>query len=366
VEHRAALPLYPGVTRLGDATIPVNSKLSSGDFARYTLVAVVITGLVYLGWKVIDVALMAFGGIVFASVLRALANLVKRYLKLPGRWSIVAVLLLLFLLFGALSWAFGAQLIDQAEQLRTRLPAAVATVQQRIEEWSGGRFKLSALQPPADTAKLVGNVAKVAGVTVGFVGHAVVMFFVGLYLAFDPDVYVRGVVRLFPVDHRTSVHEALMAAGEALRKWLIGQLASMSIVGVLTAIGLAIAGVPLALALGVLAGLLDFIPVVGPVIAFVPGVVLALSVDPHTAAWAAAVYLGVQQLENHVIVPLAQRWSVNLPPAVSILSILTLGLLFGVMGVLFGMPLTVVAMVLIKKLYVEGSLEKRSRTKTSH
>jgi predicted PurR-regulated permease PerM len=343
----------------------VNSKLSTGDFARHALVAVAIAGLFFIGWKVIDVALVAFGGIVFASVLRALADLVKRYLKLPERWSIVVVLLLLFLIFGALSWIFGAQLIDQAEQLRTRLPAAFATVQQRIEEWSGGRFKLSALQPPADTAKLVGNVAKVAGITAGFLGHAVVMFFVGLYLAFDPEVYVRGVVRLFPVDHRASVKAAMMAAGEALRKWLIGQLASMTIVGVLTATGLAIAGVPLALALGVLAGLLDFIPVVGPVLAIVPGIVLALSVDPHTAAWAAAVYIGVQQLENHLIVPLAQRWSVNLPPAISVLSILTLGLLFGVMGVLFGMPLTVVAMVLIKKLYVERALEGRPSRKTS-
>jgi predicted PurR-regulated permease PerM len=139
----------------------------------------------------------------------------------------------------------------------------------------------------------------------------------------------------------------------------------MTIVGVLTATGLAIAGVPLALALGVLAGLLDFIPVVGPVLAIVPGIVLALSVDPHTAAWAAAVYIAVQQLENHLIVPMAQRWSVNLPPAISVLSILTLGVLFGVMGVLFGMPLTVVAMVLIKKLYVEGALEGRAPRKTS-
>jgi len=203
----------------------------------------------------------------------------------------------------------------------------------------------------------------VAGLTAGLIGHAVVIFFVGLYLAFDPDVYVRGVVRLFPINRRAEIKSALIASGDALRKWLIGQLGSMTVVGVLTGVGLAIAGVPLSLALGLVAGLLDFIPVIGPVVAIIPGIVLALSVDVHTAGWAAAVYIAVQQLENHVIVPLAQRWSVNLPPAVSVLSILTLGLLFGVPGVLFGMPLTVVLMVLIKRLYVEGALEGKFSSK---
>ncbi|MEO7599145.1 MAG: AI-2E family transporter [Opitutus sp.] len=335
----------------------MTTKLTSGSFSRYVLMAVSIAGLVYLGWKLIDVALLAFGGIVFAAVLRALAGLFVSRFKWSERWSLVLVLFLLLLLFGGLAWMFGAQLLAQAEQLRTELPRAVGTVQERIEEWSGGRIKLSGFQPPSDTAKMVANLAKVAGLTAGIVGHAVIIFFVGLYFAFDPYVYVRGVVRLVPVDHREAVRSALTSAGDALRKWLIGQLASMTAVGLLTGIGLGFAHVPLALALGVLAGLLDFIPVVGPILAIAPGLILALSVDPRTAVWAAVVYIGVQQLENHVIVPLAQRWSVQLPPAISILSIVGFGLLFGVMGVLFGMPMTVVAMVLVKKLYVERALE---------
>lgn len=341
----------------------MNSKISSGDFARYTLIAVAIVGLCILGWKVIEIPLIAFGGIVFASVLRALADGVSHLVKLPHRWSLVVVLALLFILFGALAWIFGAQLTEQINQLRERLPSAFATAQEKIEAWSGGRIKLSSFHPPSETANYVANVAKVAGVTAGLIGHVVVIFFVGLYLAFDPDVYVRGVVRLFPVNRRAEIKSALAASGDALRKWLIGQLGSMTVVGVLTGTGLAIAGVPLALALGLVAGLLDFIPVIGPVVAIIPGMVLALSVDVNTAAWAAVVYIAVQQLENHVIVPLAQRWSVNLPPAVSVLSILTLALLFGVLGVLFGMPLTVVLMVLVKRLYVEGALEGKRHTK---
>lgn len=337
----------------------MSTKISSGEFSRLVLIAAIVVGLVYLGWKLVDVALLGFGGVVFAVVLHALAGVFIRRFKWSQRWSLIFVLVVLVLCFGGLAWLFGAQLATQAEQLRDQLPKAIATVQQRIGEWSGGRIDLNRLQPPADTEKMFGNVAKVAGITAGFVGHLVVMFFVGIYLAFDPDLYVRTLVRLFPVDRRDAVRTALLAAGEALRKWLIGQLASMTVVGVLTGVGLAFANVPLALALGVLAGLLDFIPVIGPVIAIVPGLILALSVDLRTAAWAAVVYIGVQQLENHVIVPLAQRWSVHLPPAIAVLSLVTLGLLFGVMGVLFGMPLTVVILILVKKLYVEGALEGR-------
>lgn len=338
---------------------PLNTKISSGEFSRFVLIAAVVVGLVYLGWKLVDVALLAFGGVVFAVVLHALASVFIHRFKWSRRWSLIFVLAVLVLMLGGLAWVFGAQLATQTEQLRVQLPKAVGIVQQRIGEWSGGRIDLSKLQPPADTEKMVGNVGKMIGVTAGFVGHVVVMFFVGLYLAFDPEIYVRTLLRLFPVNRRDQVRAAFFAAGDALRKWLIGQLASMAIVGVLTGVGLAFANVPLALALGVLAGLLDFIPVIGPVIAIVPGLILALSVDLRTAAWAAVVYIAVQQLENHVIVPLAQRWSVHLPPAIAVLSILMLGLLFGVMGVLFGMPLTVVVLILVKKLYVEAALEGR-------
>lgn len=338
----------------------MTTKISSGDFARYVLIAVAIVGLVFLGWKIIDVFLLAFGGVVFAAVLRALAHLLTRLLKLPERWSLVAVLFLLLVLFGGLVWLFGDQLAQQTEQLETQLPQAFNTVQERVKQWSGGRFTLGMLRTAGDGASIFGNFAKVAGVTAGFIGHAAVMFFVGLYLSFDPNLYVRCVVRLFPPRRRPQIRQALDASGEALRKWLVGQLAAMAVVGVLTGVGLGFAGVPLALALGVLAGLLDFIPVVGPVIAIIPGVLLALSHSPQTAVYAAIVYIAVQQLENHVIVPLTQRWSVSLPPAVALLSLVGMGLLFGLLGVLFAMPLTVVAVVLLKKLYVEGALEKPS------
>jgi predicted PurR-regulated permease PerM len=173
-----------------------------------------------------------------------------------------------------------------------------------------------------------------------------------MYLAVDPAMYRNGFLLLMPPAHRQRVGEALDSAGIALRKWLVGQLGAMVMVGVLTAVGLAIAGVPMAIPLGILSGILDFVPVIGPFAAALPGILLAFAQGPQVAMYAALVYITVQFLEGHLVLPLAQKWAVSLPPALGLLSIVAFGLVFGLMGVLFAMPLTVVAVVLVQKLYV--------------
>ena len=177
--------------------------------------------------------------------------------------------------------------------------------------------------------------------------------FLSLYLALDPQGYREGFLRLLPPDTRPRVRSALGASGVALRQWLVGQLGAMAAVGILTATGLWLAGVPLAIPLGILSGLLDFVPVVGPFVAAIPGVLIAFSRSPELALYALLVYVGVQFFEGHVIIPLAQKWAVALPPAIGLLGLVAFGIVFGPAGVLFAMPLTVVAVVLVRRLYVE-------------
>jgi predicted PurR-regulated permease PerM len=148
------------------------------------------------------------------------------------------------------------------------------------------------------------------------------------------------------------VDRALEDAVSKLRRWLLGQLVSMVVVGVATAIGLWMVGVPMPFALGMLSGLLDFVPVIGPLAAAVPGVLVAFPQGPDVALWAVVVYLVVQFCEGHFIVPLVQRWAVSLPPAVGLLGAVVFGLLFGLIGVLFAMPLLVVVVSLVEDLYV--------------
>jgi predicted PurR-regulated permease PerM len=127
----------------------------------------------------------------------------------------------------------------------------------------------------------------------------------------------------------------------------------MLFVGVVTSIGLLVAGVPLAIPLGILSGVLDFVPVIGPFVAAIPGVLIAFAEGPQVALYAVLVYIAVQFIEGHFVIPLAQKWAVSMPPALALVAIVAFGVAFGLPGVLFALPLTVVAMVLVQKLYVE-------------
>jgi predicted PurR-regulated permease PerM len=184
------------------------------------------------------------------------------------------------------------------------------------------------------------------------------MLFTGIYLAVNPSLYLDGFVRLWPLRHRDKMHDALLGSGEALRKWLLGQLVSMGSVGVLTGVGLWIVGAPLPLAMGLMAGLLEFIPVIGPILAFVPGVLVALTEGSQVALYAAIVLVVVQQLEGSVIMPFAQKWAVELPPAYGLIAVVAFGLMFGFLGIFFGSPLAVVVMCLVQFLYLKKGVEK--------
>jgi predicted PurR-regulated permease PerM len=205
----------------------------------------------------------------------------------------------------------------------------------------------------ATSSDTVSKVAKGTFTVFGAVADIALVFFLAMYLAADPATYRNGFLLLLPVAARERVGKAIDASGLALRKWLVGQLGAMLMVGLVTALGLWAIGVPMAFALGVLSGILDFVPVVGPLIAAVPGILIAFTHGPELALYAALVYIAVQFIEGHFVLPLAQKWAVSLPPALSLLGIVAFGLLFGFIGVLFAIPLLVVAITLVNKLYVE-------------
>lgn len=131
----------------------------------------------------------------------------------------------------------------------------------------------------------------------------------------------------------------------------------MLFVGFATAIGLAILGMPLALSLGVIAGVLAFIPFFGPIASGILAVVLAFTQGPTHALYVAGLMILIQQVEGNVLMPLVQRWAVSLPPVLGILAGVIFGVLFGLVGVLFATPLIVVVMVLVQTLYIEAFLE---------
>jgi predicted PurR-regulated permease PerM len=137
-------------------------------------------------------------------------------------------------------------------------------------------------------------------------------------------------------------------------------MVSMTVVGLLTWIGLTIIGVPSALTLALVAAILEFVPFIGPIVAAVPALLLAFAQSPETAIWVAILFFGIQQFEGNILEPLVQQRAVSIPPAVLLFAIVAGGLLFGIIGILFAGPLTVVSYVLVKRLYVREALHTKT------
>jgi predicted PurR-regulated permease PerM len=187
----------------------------------------------------------------------------------------------------------------------------------------------------------------------GILGDLYVVLFIGIFFTAAPQAYKKGLVKLVPVEGREKANDVLDKAGDHLKKWLKGQLFAMLVVFVLTAIGLAIIGVPMWLALALIAGILNFIPNFGPLIAMIPAVLVALLQSPETALWVAILYVLVQVAESNFITPMVQHKMIDIPPALVIIAQLFIAPLTGGWGLVLATPLMVIFIVLVQELWVK-------------
>ena len=321
-------------------------------YSRYVLVTLALVCLALLLVKLAPVLLLVFAGIVFASVIRVASTPLARRTGLSDGVSVgIVSAVVAIILIGGL-YLFGRQVIAQTDELFTALQNAWEKIQARLAQ---SAIATSVMENAKATASsdAMQKVAKGTFSVFGGLGDVVLVAFLALYLAADPATYRNGFLALIPGRARGAVGDALDQAGLALRKWLVGQLGAMLFVGVVTAIGLWAVGVPMAIPLGILSGLLDFVPVIGPFLAAIPGVVIAFAQGPDIALRAIAVYVAVQFIEGHLVIPLAQKWAVQMPPALALAAIVAAGVVFGLAGVLFALPLAVVATVLVRELYAD-------------
>lgn len=337
----------------------MNSASHSRNVSTHQiLVAITLLAVAAVVWTVADAVVITFGGIVIATILLSLSLPLSRATGWAKRWCLLVVVAGLFGIFGLFSWLFGNELGNEIAQFQEQIPAAWQKLKTWLDASPAGRAMLHSFMQSGVNKEMLTQASSVFSAVLGATGNLLLIIFLGIYFASDPELYRDGAVRLVPVHRRKQVRRTLDHTGIALRKWLVAQVVAMVVVGLLTGTALAVMGVPLALSLGILAGLLEFVPVVGPIISAVPGVLLAFSLGPHMAMYVALAYTVVQQIESNVITPVLQRWAVKLPPVIGLVAIVVCGLLFGVLGVVFAMPIAVVAMVLVKELYVEDTLEK--------
>ena len=296
---------------------------------------------------------MLFGAVVVASVFRALADILRKRLRLPDLVAVAGAVLIVLAAIGGMGTLFGSQVAEQVEILEETLPRAWESFERRVGEWGLGE----ALSQGVTGGSAFANVGRTL-ISVGSgIADTLVVVFGGIFLAAQPNFYRHGVVKLIPSGKRALVTDAMIDSERALRLWLKGQLIAMVIVGVLTGVGLWLLGMPSALVLGLLAGVLEFIPFAGPILAAIPAVLLALAVSPDLALWVVILYTAVQQAEGAVVQPLVQQYAVDLPGVVLLFALIAFGTLFGVIGVVLAAPLAVVSYVLVKRLYVREALD---------
>lgn len=342
---------------------PPLAPLTTVEFSRRCAIAVLVTilliGLTALIWTGIHFLLMAFAGLLFAVFLSTLAGWLARFTPLSYGWSLTVVVLALIAIACGLGWLLESRLATQVREMMRELPQSIGRIQNWLDQYSWGQKVTEAGTAAANkigTGGTVSTVLSVLGGVVNAVIGAVVIIFVGIFGAAEPRLYRAGVVHLVPARHRPRIEEAIDAVMFNLRWWLLGQICLMIVIGISTAVGLWIIGIPLALTLGVIAGFMEMIPYAGPWISAVPALLLALLISPWHVLGVGVLYLCLHLLEGYVLLPLVQRRAVLLPPALTLVMQVLLGEILGFMGLLVAAPLTVAGVILLKMLYVEDTL----------
>jgi predicted PurR-regulated permease PerM len=332
---------------------PVRDSFERRVF-RGTAVVLATLAAAYVLWLLVDLLLLLFACALVSLILLTITNAIRRRTRLPFGVALgLTVLGLIALLGGAFAF-FGATMQGEFAELSRRLPAAWANVQERMANSSVGTVILERAQGLAPSGQTVVNAATTALTAVGgAVSGLIIVLIGGLYLAAQPTLYAVGLLRLIPPRARGPAAETLDAISVSLKNWLKGQALGMLFVGVATGLGLWLVGVPAAWAIGLVAGLAEFVPYLGILVAGIPAVVLGFGQGTDTGLWTIGVLIAVQQLQGNLVMPLLQNRMVDLPPAVTIFGIIAAGILFGVAGVLLATPLTIVVLVLVRRLYLE-------------
>lgn len=335
-----------------------NTTASDQAFLRRTLIVVAVGALVATVWLLSEVLLLLFGSILVAVTLRALAAPLTAHVGLGERWALAVVSLLLFAAIVGGVLLFGTDLASQMRGLSEQLSEGAALLSERLNVGSLADL-LKGESPATSIGAVAARVFAWSATLLGVLAGLFVVLFGGIYLAIDPRLYRAGLMKLVPPAVQPNIEAALDDAGHALRRWLGAQLIAMVLVGTLTGIGFRLIGLPSPLALGLIMGLSEFVPMVGPMIAAVPALLIAMAQDWQTVLWTLGIIVVVQQVESNVITPVVVGRTVAVAPAVAIFAIVAMGVLFGPLGLLFGFPLAIVTDVAVRRLYVLDTLGKR-------
>ncbi|MGH6852272.1 MAG: AI-2E family transporter [Methylocella sp.] len=331
---------------------------SDTSFLQRTVVFVLVALTPVLVWYLFDVVLIAVGAIVLATLLRLGAKPLRRWLRLPESIALTMSILFLLASVGGIAYLFGAQIANDLQNVIDRAQVAETSIRASLQASEFGKAVLSHIGGADYSVTKI--LSSVFSITTTFIEAIVVLLITGVYLAAQPEVYIAGIIQLFPPKLHKRAADTLNAIGYGLRLWLIGQIIQMFLIGLLSGIAVWLIGLPSPLALGLIAGAAEFIPYIGPIIASIPAILVAATKDLSAVIWTIVAYLLIHQIEGDLFVPLIQRRMVYIPPAVILLGIATITVLFGSLSIIFAAPIVIIVFVAVKKIYIRDTLHGKT------
>jgi predicted PurR-regulated permease PerM len=356
------------------------------DVLRATALVLGVYLLLQLLWLAHDLLFITFLGVLFGLAVGRGADFLERFRIPRGIGAVAVVAAFLAVIVGLGAWS-APTLRAQTGELQTLLPQALDRIGGWMDEHRAGFLGQfmparpgaaaasapgaptgapTGTQPakpharPGEASDLTGQLGAMTrylfsflSSTVAVLGGLLLILFTAIYIGAEPDLYQKGLLHLVPHAARPRASEVLKAIGVTLRKWLVAQLIMMVVIGVIDAVGLSLLGVKAALALGLIAGLLEFIPMLGPILSAVPAIAMAFLDSPQKALFVALLCWGVQFLEGHILAPLLMKRGVDLPPVVTLIGLSLMAIVFGFLGMMVAVPVLAVVMVTVRMLYVE-------------
>jgi predicted PurR-regulated permease PerM len=331
----------PGPNEMRDPMMRAELRRASVWFGLGIAVALVVL--------LIQPLLLIFAGLVVASMLDGGTRLIRKVLPIPRGFALLIVVLLVIAFIGGVFYLTGVEIAAQAEQLRVTLETQAG----RLGSWL---TQLGVMPEASDLKGLaqqalgsVGRVTSVIGGALGALASFFLVLVIGLFVAMDPRIYERGLQWMIPIESRDQFAITLARMGRTMRVLLAGRLAGMVFEGFITWILLSIAGVPMALLLGILTGILAFIPNIGAFISGLLMIAAGFSAGPTEGLWAIAIYFAVQNFDGYVLLPLIAKHTVDMPPAMTISSQILASTLFGFLGLTLADPIVAMIKVALER-----------------
>ncbi|MBB3910212.1 AI-2E family transporter [Sphingomonas desiccabilis] len=325
-------------------------------FLRRVVLLILIAAVAVALYRALNLLILAFGSMLGATVIHALADIYGRRLRVPERARVPAGMVTVLASVGFLVWLFGYQFGSQVNALVLALPGLLFDLAAWMSHSPVGARIVEAVEAAFAGSRIAQDIGGLVQGSGELLLNCILLLAGAMFFAADPAIYRRGALLLVPRSKRDAFSDALDDTAETLRLWLRAQIILMTSMGVLIGVGLWISGVPSAAALGLLAGLSEFIPYVGPTAAMIPALGLGATQGTGPLIGALVTYAVVRLLQTNFITPFVQARVIAIPPAITLFAIIGIGMVFGLFGLFFSAALLVVIFTLIRSLYLRETL----------